>query len=95
VAGPRTIHQAVGFVLLVFLEEFQSTFVQFRISAAGIKRGHAAYRVSSVLVANLRQECAELLEKRHIVRDGIAVRQNPIGVFEHEVGQRGHVVPAA
>src|SRR5207245_11073345 len=38
---------------------------------------------------------AQVLEKLNVVRDGVAIRQHPIGVVEIKVDQAGHVVPAA
>ena len=76
-------------------ENLQRALVQFRVGAAGIERGHAANGVSAVLVANFRHQGAEVLEEGHVVRDGVAIGQNPVGIFEHEIDQRGHVIPAA
>src|SRR5579862_7770578 len=49
--------------------------------------------MSSVLVADLRHQRAEVLKECHIVWNGVAVRQNPIWIFGHEIDQRGHVIP--
>src|SRR5437762_8858179 len=43
-SGPGTIHQTVGFVLLVFGEHAECAFIQFGIGAAGIKSRHTTNR---------------------------------------------------
>src|SRR2546429_1817572 len=48
----------------------------------------------SVLVANLRNQIAQVLEKRDVVRNRVAVRQHPLRILQVEVDQAGHVVPA-
>ncbi len=94
-ARPRPVHQRVGLVLFVFSKNLQRPRVQFRIFAARVKRGHPADRQHPVFVANVRQKIAQSLKERHVVRNGVAVGQNPLGVFEIEVDQAGHVIPAA
>ena len=48
-----------------------------------------------MLVAYLRQKISQILEEGHVVRNSVAVGQHPLGVFEIEMDQAGHVVPAA
>jgi len=48
-----------------------------------------------VLVANFRHQSAEVLKKCHVVRNRVAIGQYPLGIFEHEIDQRRHVIPAA
>src|SRR6266850_6735197 len=92
---PGAVHQRVGFVLLVFREGLQRASVQFSVLAAGEECGHAADREHAVFVANFRQEVAQILEKRDVVRNSVAIGKYPLGVLEIAVDQAGHVVPAA
>ena len=92
---PRAVHQRISFVLLVFGEGFQRARVQLRILAAGKKSGHAANSEHAVFMANLGDEVAQILEERHVVRNGVAIRKHPLRILEIEMNQAGHVVPAA
>ncbi len=47
-----------------------------------------------MLVANLRQKVAQILEERDVVRNGVAIGENPLRIFQIEMDQAGHVVPA-
>ena len=94
-SGPRAIHQAVGFVLLVFFENGQRARIQFRIFAAGIQRGHPANRQNAAVVADLRHQFPQVLKESNVVRNRVAVRQNPVWIVEIEMNQAGHVIPAA
>ncbi len=91
---PRTVHQRIGFVLLVFGEGFQRARVQFRILAAGKESGHAANSEHAVFMANLGDEVAQILEERDVVRNGVAIGKHPLGILKIEMDQAGHVVPA-
>ena len=92
---PRAVHERVGFVLLVFRKDFQRARVQFRVFPARIERRHAADGQHAMLVADLRNEIAQILEESHVVRNRVAVREHPFGIFQIEMDQAGHVVPAA
>ena len=94
VSGPGAVHQAVGLVFLVFREHAQRTFVQLGVSAARIQRGHAADREDAVLVASLSQQLTEILKERHVVRNRVSIGKNPLRIFEVEVDEAGHVIPA-
>ena len=95
-AGPGAIHQANA---TSFFLSSASTFSARAFSSAssrlGIKRGHAADREHAVLVADLRHQFAQILEERHVVRNRVAVGQHPLRIFEIEMDQAGHVIPAA
>src|SRR5215207_527075 len=93
-SGPRSIHQTAGFVLLVFGKHAESASIQFSICPAGEKRGHAANRQNAVLVASLRQQLPQLLKERNVMRNRVSIRKDPVNVFEVEVDQTGHVIPA-
>ena len=95
VAGPGTVHEAVGFVLFVLGQHLERTGVEFRVLATRVERGHAANGQQAALMTNLRHQLAQVLEEGEIVRDGVAVGQNPGGVVQVEVDEAGHVVPAA
>src|SRR5579862_9778332 len=75
--GPSTVHKTVRLVSLILFQDFECTGVELSVGAAGIKGCHAADGMGTVLMANLRHEYAEVLKERDIVRDGIAVGQNP------------------
>ena len=92
---PRAIHQRIRFVFLVLGQNLQRSRVQFRVFAARIERGHAADRQHPVLVANPRHQVAQILEKGHVVWNRVAIGQHPLRIFQIEVNQAGHVVPAA
>ena len=92
---PGAIHQAIGFILFVFGENFQRTRVQLRVFAAGIQRCHAADCQHSSFVADLRHQLAQILEERHVVWNCVAVREHPVRIVQVEVNQAGHVIPAA
>ncbi len=84
-AGPRAIHQAGRLILFVLGKDRKGPRIELRIVAARIKRGHAADGQHAVFVADLRHQRAQILEKGHVVRNGVAIRQNPFRVFQVEV----------
>jgi hypothetical protein len=45
-------------------------------------------------MASFGQQLAQALEERHVVRNRISIRKDPVRVFESEVDQAGHIVPA-
>ena len=92
---PRAIHQRIGFIFLVFGEHFQRPRIQLRVFAARIEGGHSANRQHAVFVTNFWNQVAQILEKGHIVRNGVAIRQHPLRIFQIAMNQAGHVVPAA
>ena len=94
-AGPGPIHQAIRLILFVLSEHSQRASVELRIFAAGIQRRHAADGQDAALVTDFRNQLAQILEERHIVGNGVAVRQNPFGIGQIEMNEGGHVVPAA
>ena len=81
-AGPCSIHQAIGLIFLVFLESGQGASVEFCIFPIGKQRRHATDREDAALVTDFRQKVAQVLEERHIVRNGVAVRQDPAGILQ-------------
>ena len=94
-SGPCAVHQTTRFILFVFSEHAERTFVQLGIGPARIQRRHAANRQNPVLMTRLSQRLAQILEKRHVVRNRVSIRQDPLSVLKVEVDQTGHVVPAA
>ena len=46
-------------------------------------------------MADFGHQLAHALEEWNIVGDGVAVGQHPLRVFEIEVDEAGHVIPAA
>ena len=95
VTCPCSIHQRYGFVLFVLFQDGEGPRVQLGIFPAGIERCHPANRQQSVFVTNFRHQQTEILKECHVVRNRIAVWQNPLGIFEIEMDQARHVVPAA
>src|SRR5256885_12059617 len=45
--------------------------------------------------SNLGNEVAQVLEESHIVGNGVAIGEYPLGFLEIEMNQAGHVVPTA
>ncbi len=87
VSSPCPIEAAIGFVLFVFLEHGKRSSIQFGIRAVGIECRHAANGERSAAVANRDQKVPQVLKEGHVMRNGVAVGQNPLGITEIEVNQ--------
>ena len=91
---PGTVHQRIRFVFLVFGKNLQCACIQFRVFAAGIESSHPPDGQQAMFVANLGDQISQILEESYIVRNGVPVWQNPLGIFKIEMDQAGHVIPA-
>ena len=47
------------------------------------------------MVADFRDQFAQVLKERDVMRNRVAIRQNPVGIVKVEMNQAGHVIPAA
>ena len=84
---PGTIHTAVGLVLLVFLKHGQGAAVEFRVGSVRIERSHATNGKTTAAVADPDEKLAQVLEEFDVVRNGVAVRQDPVGIAQVEVDE--------
>ncbi len=82
---PRAVHRAGRFVLLVLGQDAQGALVEFGVFAAGEKSRHPAHGEHAVLVGDRRYQPAQVLEEGDVVRNGVAIGEDPIWVGEREV----------
>src|SRR5262249_54568715 len=90
-SGPRSVESTIGLIFLIFFKNRQRTRIQFRICAIWIQGRHAANSEGATSMADRDQQVAEILEEGNVMRNGVAVRENPFGIVEVEMDERGHV----
>ena len=57
------------------------------------ERGHAPDRQRAAAMTDVDDAAADVLEERDVMRDRVAVRQDPRGIRQLELEQAGHIVP--